>query len=265
MSIPKIIHYCWFGRNPKPELALRCIESWKKFCPDYEIVEWNEDNFDINCCDYVREAYEAKMWAFVSDYVRLYVVNQNGGIYFDTDVEVIKNLDTLLSNFAFMCFENSQYVNTGLGFGSEKENQLLAEMISDYINLSFIDQNQTYDKTPCPERNTKVLLKHGLRQNNTQQIICKNVIFPIEYFCPKDFPSGKIRITNNTYAIHHYQGSWISEEDKKRIAEFKKYQTFFGNKYGELIYQAVRHVRDEGILSLSKKVIDYFVKQKKDG
>ena len=118
--IPKKIHYCWFGGNPLPELAIKCLESWKKYCPDYEIIEWNETNFNLDSCEYVREAYQAKKWAFVSDYARLKVVYDNGGIYLDTDVELIKSLDRLLKNKSFFGTETTGVVATGLGFGAEK-------------------------------------------------------------------------------------------------------------------------------------------------
>ena len=116
MSIPKIIHYCWFGGKPLPNTAIKCIRSWKKHCPDYEIHCWNEKNFDINVCPYVKEAYEEKAWAFVSDYARLWIIYNYGGIYLDTDVELLKNIDNLLKYDVFMGFENKQYVNTGVGF-----------------------------------------------------------------------------------------------------------------------------------------------------
>lgn len=123
--IPKKIHYCWFGRNPLPELAVRCIESWKKYCPDYEIIEWNEDNYDINKISYVKEAYQARKWAFVTDYVRLDVVNQYGGIYLDTDVELLKSLDPLLKYKSFFGMEEGKFIATGLGFGAEKGTKIL--------------------------------------------------------------------------------------------------------------------------------------------
>ena len=120
--IPKIIHYCWFGYGPKPKLAEKCIRSWKKYCPDYQIIEWNENNFDISACPlYVRQAYEARKWAFVTDYVRLKVIYENGGIYMDTDVELKKNLDNLLPYNAYFGFENYWVIATGLGFGALRD------------------------------------------------------------------------------------------------------------------------------------------------
>ena len=134
--IPKIIHYCWFGGNPLPELAKKCIASWKLYCPDYEIKEWNESNFDLNYCDYVREAYDSKNWAFVSDVARLYALVTEGGIYMDTDVEVIKPLDNLLKYHAVSGFETETTIPTGLIAG-EKENPMLKELLYEYKNIHF--------------------------------------------------------------------------------------------------------------------------------
>ena len=143
MAIPKVIHYCWFGKNLLPEAALKCIESWKRFFPDYEIIEWNEDNFDINACDYTKEAYQAKKWAFVSDYARYKIIYENGGVYFDTDVEVIKSFDDILVKGAFMGIEADykSTVNTGLGIAAEKEHPLYREMLDYYEKEHFINED----------------------------------------------------------------------------------------------------------------------------
>ena len=130
--IPKKIHYCWFGRGEKPALAKKCIASWKKYCPDYEIIEWNEDNFDINYNAYTKYCYENKKWAFLSDYVRLLVVYEHGGIYYDTDVEALKSFDDLLTYKAYFGFENEEHINTGIGFGAEKEHTVLKSMLEMY-------------------------------------------------------------------------------------------------------------------------------------
>ena len=137
MSIPKVIHYCWFGGNPKSKLIENCINSWRKKCPDYEIIEWNESNFDINCCDYVKEAYEAKKWAFVSDFARLKIIYDNGGIYLDTDVELISSLEKFLEYDSYFGFEDSEHINTGLGFGAVKHNPILEVMINDYFKIQM--------------------------------------------------------------------------------------------------------------------------------
>ena len=215
--IPKTIHYCWFGRNPKPKLAEKCIRSWKKYCPGYEIIEWNEDNFDISSAPlYVRQAYEAKKWAFVTDYVRLKVVYDHGGIYMDTDVELLKNIDFLREHEAYFGFEDGKYVNTGLGFGAQKGNPILLEMMEDYRDIPFVLEDGTFDVTACPGRNTKVFLKHGLIQNNAKQMVGDCLILPSDYLCPIDYSTGKVTRTENTISIHWFSASWQTVEEKKR-------------------------------------------------
>lgn len=221
--IPKIIHYCWFGRNPKSELAEKCIKSWHKKCPDYKIIEWNEDNFDISSCPlYVRQAYEAKKWAFVTDYVRLKVVYDNGGIYFDTDVELRKNLKRLLQYDGFFGFEDGKYIATGLGFGAVKGLSLLQELLQDYEGIAFVQEDGTFDKTPCPERNTKIFLKHGLRQDDSSQMLNQRIrILPSIYMCPIDYVSGKRKWSFKTISIHWYSESWKNSKDKKEMDEYR--------------------------------------------
>lgn len=216
MSIPKTIHYCWFGRNPKPKLAEKCIKSWKKYCPDYEIIEWNEDNFDISAAPlYVRQAYEARKWAFVTDYVRLQVVYEYGGVYLDTDVELKKALDCLLGHKAYFGFENEKFINTGLGFGAEKELPILMEMMEDYQDVPFLLEDGTYDITPCPKRNTEVLLRHGLQLNGSKQILTGDIlILPMVYLCPIDYETKKKRYTRETVSVHWFDASWQSEEER---------------------------------------------------
>lgn len=217
MAIPKTIHYCWFGHNPKPKLALKCMKSWKKYCPDYEIIEWNEDNFDISACPlYVRQAYEAKKWAFVTDYVRLKVVYEHGGIYLDTDVELCKKLDQLLIYGAFFGFEDGIHVATGLGFGAEKGAQILLEMMQDYETIPFVLPDGTYDTKTCPVRNTEVLKRHGLVQNDTRQVLEEDVlILPSEYLCPLSYCTGKGKATKETISIHWFSASWKTEQEIK--------------------------------------------------
>ena len=157
MRIPKVIHYCWFGRGKLPALAKKCIESWKKYCPDYEIICHNEDNFDISENIYAKEAYDAGKWAFVSDYVRLKVLYEEGGIYLDTDVEIIKPIDNLIKETGYMGFDDNGVVSTGLGFACEKGNELVKILLSDYDDISFVRPDGSYDTTPCPIRNSETL------------------------------------------------------------------------------------------------------------
>lgn len=222
--IPKTIHYCWFGRNPKPELARKCFASWKKYCPDYKIIEWNEDNFDIQSAPlFVRQAYEAKKWAFVTDYVRLQVVYDHGGIYLDTDVEVLKPLDDLLNYNAFFGTQNGTVISTGLGFGAVSGTPILLELMDTYQSISFIKEDGSYDTTTCPERDTQVFLKHGLRTDNSFQILPGNIVrLPVEYLSPKDYMTGVLNIAENTYTIHHFAESWMSEQQRQDMEEIKR-------------------------------------------
>ena len=179
--IPKIIHYCWFGRNPLPKTAEKCIRSWKKYCPDYEIIRWDESNFDVNCNEYCREMYEQEKWAFLTDYVRLRVVYENGGIYLDTDVEVIKPLDDLLHNSAYMGLETTDKVNTGLGFGAERNHWFIGENMNYYEKWKSSDPVET-----CPIITTRLLESKGLIYNHLNVNHLNGVtVYPTEYFCAK--------------------------------------------------------------------------------
>ena len=222
--IPKIIHYCWFGGNPLPASAIKCIKSWKKHCKGYQIIEWNETNFDLSSTPlYVRQAYEAQKWSFVTDYIRLKVVYDNGGLYFDTDVEVIKPFDELLTNKAFFGFEDNTYVNTGLGFGAEKGLKILFDIMKQYQDIGFLKADGAFDTTSCPVRNTEVFLRYGLIQNGQNQRIKDDiVIYSPDYFCPKSFYDGIIRKTDNTHSIHHFDSSWQTKESIEWTRNFWK-------------------------------------------
>ena len=221
--IPKKIHYCWFGRNPKPALFQRCIASWKKYCPDYKIIEWNEDNFDLNCCDYVREAYDAKKWAFVTDYARLKIVHDQGGIYLDTDVEVVRSLDDLLGDDAFFGLEDTGSIATGLGFGAEAGNPVVAAMLRDYDGVHFQKSDGSYDLTTCPVRNTASiahLLPEEIREVTR---IPGAVIYPPEWFCPLSADGSQMRKTSNTHSIHWYSATWLND-DQKVVHEYRLFK-----------------------------------------
>lgn len=253
--IPKKIHYCWFGRNPKPKLAEKCLRSWKKYCPDYEIIEWNEDNYDLNSAPlYVRQAYEAKKWAFVTDYVRLQVVYDYGGIYMDTDVELVKPLDHLLDNKAYFGFEDKTYIATGLGFGAEAETGILKELMDDYQDIPFLLPDGTYDTSPCPGRNTTVFLKHHLVQDGSYQILEGNIlILPSIYLCPIDFETKLRRYSPDTISIHWYDASWQTEQERAECAEFAKQQRM---KLLELkIKGAVKQMLGDGVYLGIKKLL----------
>lgn len=206
--IPKIIHYCWFGRGEKPAQALMCIESWKKYLPDYELKEWNEDNFDICQNQYVKEAYENRKFAFVTDYVRLYAIYTEGGVYMDTDVEVLGSYDQFLHHHAFSGFETDGNVPTGM-MAAEKGSVWAKELLDQYADRMFVQPDGSFDMTTNTIVITNYMVGKGLVQNNTYQDfpgLC--TMYPADYFCPKDHRTGKIRCTKNTVCIHHFAGSW---------------------------------------------------------
>jgi hypothetical protein len=215
MSIPKIIHYCWFGYNPLPPDALKCIRSWKKYCPDYQIIQWTEDNFDVTSHPYMYDAWKAGKWAFVSDYARLKIIAEHGGIYLDTDVELIRSLDPLLEQEGFMGYQDDVYVATGLGFGAVKGHPVITALLEDYDRISFLREDGSFNTTPCPELNLQTLTRLGLQKNNGQIRHLQGItLYPPEYFCPVDYQSGILKKTKNTYSIHHFTASWMTEESR---------------------------------------------------
>ena len=233
MSIPKVIYYCWFGKGKMPPLAEKCIESWKKYCKGYKIVCINEENFDITQNRYAKEAYDAGKWAFVSDFARLKVLYDQGGIYFDTDVELIKPIDELIKCGGYMGFDDNRVVSTGLGFACEKRCELVGALLSDYKDIPFVLADGTYDLTPCPERNTKTLIKLGMDIGKQNQTFMGIKMLPEDYLCPIKYYTGKKKITKNTYSIHHFCASWISPTAKrtlmlKRIVGVKLYDKLYG-------------------------------------
>ena len=207
--IPKVVHYCWFGRGGKPAQALMCIDSWKKYLPDYELKEWNEDNFDITQNQYVREAYENRKFAFVTDYVRLYAIYHEGGVYMDTDVEVLGSYDQFLHHHAFSGFETNGNVPTGM-MAAEKGSVWAKELLDQYDTRKFVQEDGTFDMTTNTTVITNYMLNKGLVLNNKYQDfpnLC--TMYPADYFCPKDHRTGKIKCTKNTVCIHHFAGSWV--------------------------------------------------------
>lgn len=266
--IPKKIHYCWFGGNAIPERDLKCMESWKKFCPDYEIIRWDESNYDITKNRYMKEAYEAKKWGFVPDYARLDIIYEHGGIYLDTDVEIIRNIDDLLENRAFMGFEvGGKFINFGLGFGAEKNMPLIKELMTDvYSDRPFKIGEGEFDTTPSPVINTEFLVEKGLERNNTLQEVEGMVIYPVEYFCPIDYTTNILSKTPNTYSIHHYCASWHEPEEHKIVAIHQKCKRVFGEKAGYKIGKILckpvvlkMYLRTKGI----KGTMQYILKSKK--
>lgn len=217
--IPKVIHYCWFGRGPMPKLALKCIESWKKYCPDYEIKEWNEDNFDLDLYPYVREAYDARKFAFVTDVVRLYALYHEGGIYMDTDVEVIKPLDSLLAYDAVSGFESPTQIPTGL-MASRDGHPLFKELLDEYNGIHFVRPDGTLDTTTNVIRISNTCREYGLRLDNTLQTVRGFTLLPKDFLCPIEHEGHRLVLTPNTLCIHHFAGSWVTGKAlwKKRVA-----------------------------------------------
>lgn len=213
--ITKIVHYCWFGRNPLPASALKCIASWRKFLPDYEIKEWNEDNFDVNSTPYTKQAYEAKKYAFVSDYARFWILYHEGGLYFDTDVEVIKNMDDIVDRGPFMGIEQGAslggkpMVNPGLGLGVEKRHPFYEKMLEKYSHLNFRKSDGSIDETTIVTYTRRELYAHVMKSSEELQQVEDIWIYPSDYFCPMDSTTGIISKTKRTVSIHHYDCSWM--------------------------------------------------------
>ena len=257
----KKLNYCWFGGNPLPELAQKCIASWKKYCPDYEIIEWNESNFDIHCCKYVEEAYNAKKWAFVSDYCRFWVLYNFGGIYMDTDVEVIKPLDDLPDNF--VGFENKTTCNSGLIRGALSQDKICELMLESYGKDKFLlDNNELNLKTVCA-RETEILCEYGLVLNGEKQTILETTVFPADYFCPKDFETKEINITRNTLTIHHFDSSWWTEEDYYKEKLTKRYNKFFPKKFAARLAYFMAIKKYQGLKLACKKAFKSLSRRKK--
>lgn len=227
--IPKIVHYCWFGGNPLPEDAVKCIESWKKYLPDYEIIEWNENNFDLNCCQFVKDAYKEKKWAFITDCVRLYAMVSEGGIYMDTDVEVCKPLDEFLSEQAFSGFQTEDSIPTGI-MACEKGYHVFEKMLNDYNTRSFYNEDGSLNITPNVVYITEEYKKYGLVLNNQKQTVEGFTLYPVDYFCAKSWKTGIVNKTENTYTIHHFAGSWFSDEDK----QMRKVKHYCYSHFGKL-------------------------------
>ena len=196
------------------QLARKCIASWKEFCPNYEIIEWNENNYDISINKYAKQAYEAKKYAFLSDYARVDILYNNGGIYLDVDVEILKSLDNLLHHQAFAGFESKQKVNLGLGFGAVPNHSLIGLFKKAYGQRIFIKENGKYDYTTVVEFISDILIAKGLSQNNELQEIDGCMIYPTEFFQPININTRKLTITDNTYTIHHYASSWYPPQRK---------------------------------------------------
>ena len=233
-KIPKKIHYIWIGRKPKPQSVYDCIKSWKKSCPDYEIIEWNEDNFDISENKYALEAYQAKKFAFVTDYMRLSILKKEGGIYVDSDLEIIKNLDEFLNYDCFSGFENAITIPTAC-FGAKKDCKYVNYLLSYYDDRSFYLKNGKMDLTTnVITISAMTYSKYGIKFNNELQVLEldgeKIAYYPFHYFCAKDYVTGKVNVLEDTYSIHHFKGSWLENKNKRQDKLVEKIYKFLGEK-----------------------------------
>lgn len=228
--IPRVVHYCWFGRKPLPDFALKCIDSWRKYLPNYEIKEWNEDNFDVDSTIYTRQAYKRKMYAFVSDYARFWILYHYGGIYFDVDVELIKPLDSILIKGPYMGLEADNKIETGifignnlgvacnpgLGMAAEPKMIFCKELLNMYKTLRFIYPSGVINTKTVVSYTSEMLIKYGYdRISNSIQRCAGFTIYPRQYFCPQiNKKTGTVNIKPETYSIHHYAASWVSQKMK---------------------------------------------------
>ena len=220
--IPKNIHYCWFGGKPLPKSAEKCIASWKKYLPDYEIKRWDESNFDVNAIPYTREAYAACKFAFVSDYARFWILYHYGGVYFDTDVEVIRPIDDIINRGGFLGVESNRNgiytVNPGLGFAATQGTAVIGEMVNLYSTFHFINTDGASDLKNIVEITTDYLSSKGLQNTDEIQDCCGFTIYPKDYFCPIDYDTRELKITENTRTIHHYAESWVPRSTRFKNA-----------------------------------------------
>lgn len=224
--IPKIIHFCWFGHNEYPNNVKKSIESWKKYCPDYEIKCWTEENVDFSNCKYAQEALAAKKWAFVSDYVRAYVLYEYGGIYMDADMLVLKNFDFVLKHEAFCSLANPGIISMGL-LGFERKHPIIKEHLDTYKNRSFIKNDGTYDLTTNVTVFSNQLRKMGLGYEDKEYCIGGIHIYPTEYFYPTDFEGYRCNFTDNTCAEHLHSASWLPISKRVKIKIKRKLRRFF--------------------------------------
>lgn len=226
----KIIHYCWFGEGEKPKLTQKCIETWKKFLPDYKIIEWNEKNFDVGCCRFVKEAYEARNFAFVSDYARAKALYENGGIYFDTDVEVLKSFDRFLSDEFFVGFEEKAFVGTCV-MGAQKGTSILKEYMSHYENAAYLNEDGTKYSDTNVLLLTRLLEEKGLERNDKEQTVDGYIkVYPRTFFSPYDYINGINYITDDSYSIHHFTLSWLPKSTRIKTGIKRKIIKIIGGE-----------------------------------
>lgn len=254
--IPKILHYCWFGGKPLPESVCRYIDSWRLHCPDYKIIEWNEKTFDTTQNFFVREAYEQKKWAFVADYARLEILYKYGGIYLDSDIEIIKGIDDFLKYRAFIGFEAEKRIQTGV-IGACPANEWIKVLLDYYNNKHFLLPNGDLDTTTNVKIITDLTYKlYNIQLNNRLQLFGNNMrLFPVEYFCAKSYETGKVLKTNKTYMVHHFIGSWLNEKQVMQRERRRSLNITYGTKIGNIISSVLDTYEDGGVQCVIKKSI----------
>jgi mannosyltransferase OCH1-like enzyme len=266
--IPKVIHYCWLNGDPFPDVIEKCLESWHDKLPGYEIKEWNCNNFDVNICDYTKEAFSVKKYAFVSDYMRLYALYNEGGIYLDTDVEVFKSFDDLLTNRAFVGFEGDDALGTCL-LASEKGNDFIGEMLSVYKNKHFIHADGSMNMMPNSYMLVPLFKKYGITLNNKLQKTKYITVYPKDYFCPFNSLTDRVNVTANTYAMHLFFGSWLPDGEKKQIIFRKERYKHYYNRYKMIFSDVVADILAKifstydtfGFFEVVKKISVYVYKK----
>lgn len=253
--IPKIIHYFWFGNDHKPDIVVKCFKSWKMLATGYEIIEWNEQNFDVNCCDYTAQAYKAKKYAFVTDAARFMILYKYGGIYLDTDVELLKPLDPLLTHQMFMGFEDDCSIAPGLIIGAAPHDEIIHELGHKYEHRLFVKEDGCLDETTVCEITSAYLNKIGFQLNGNKQSIQDRVLYSREYFCPLDFKTGKEAITSNTFTFHHYAATWHDDIYRIKLMHIRKLSRYLGYEKSYILVNAIFTLKYDGANIFFKKIV----------
>lgn len=261
--IPKKIHFFWAGSQDYPELVRECIDSWKTIMPDYEIVKWDESSDVIQGNRFAREALQCKKYAFVADFIRLYAMYEHGGIYLDTDVKVFKRFDDLLGNHGFTGFESKRNVGVWL-LASERHNPIFKEMLDCYADKVFFSPTGEMDMTPNPVVLRPIFQKYGIKINGEYQESEYITVYPVDYFCPMDPSNGSVNITDNTYAMHLFDGSWLSDKEKKRLAlgkvYFYKLHVLLPYELADGVAKIIAALKVGGLTYLLKKVLAFIAR-----
>lgn len=230
--IPKILHFVWLGKAPYPELMTQCIASWEKYCPGYQIMKWDEDNFPMDRYSFVREAYNAKKYAYASDFIRLWALYNYGGIYCDTDLELVAPLDGLLNDAGFIGFQQPDlYLQTAL-MGFVPHSDIVFDLLNEYDDKRFVREDGTLDLSPNTWAVTSYFSALGLQRDNSEQILADVHVYPSDYFCPIDWEFGERNLTERTVAIHHFDGSWTAKSKTKMLSHI----------FGPKLTKRIKHI-----------------------